>query len=360
MTNLLLLVIAFLFAGITAFADDYVQLRREGIAEYEKGQYTQAETLIRKSLDWAQGTKDDYVVALNYSTLGDIGQAQLRLPEAEQSYRKAMAVLSQTPEHDRARAILWRNLASTLMMQGRLEDASNALNEGRKLLGEHKIQDSQLTGELLNTLGVIQFYQGKLNKAESSLLQAATEISTAPATPQQADLGEVLNNLGYVYQAKGKLDKAEDAYKRSLQFRETRFGPTHLRLAATLTNLGALYSDTGHYTDAEQNFQRSLALLEREESPFNQAAVMHALYGLAKLYIRENDERRSGVLLARAAAIARKQQTPGELPAALEILETYSRVLAHLSNQQEAQQVQTEAKRLRATMAFTVSAPKEQ
>jgi tetratricopeptide (TPR) repeat protein len=359
MTNVLLVII-FLFAGINAFGDDYVQLRRAGLAEYENGHYTQAETLIRKSLDWADGTKDDYIVALNYSTLGDISLAQLRLPEAEQAYRKAMSVLSQTPEHDRARAILWRNLASALMTQGRIVDASSALNEGRKLVAEHKIQEPQLTAELLNTLGVIQFYQGKLNKAESSLLQAATEISTAPATPQQADLGEVLNNLGYVYQAKRKLEKAEDAYRRSLQFRETRYGSSHLRLAATLTNLGALYSDTGHYTDAEQSFQQSLAILEREESPFNQAAVMHALYGLAKLYIRENDEKRADVPLARAAAIARKLQIPGEMPAALEILETYSRVLAHLSNQQEAERVQTEAKRIRATMAFTVSAPKEQ
>ena len=121
-----------------------------------------------------------------------------------------------------------------------------------------------------------------------------------------------------------------------------------------------MYTDTGHYTEAEQSFQRSLSILEQEEAPFNQAALMHTLYGLAKLYIRENDEKRADVQLARAAAIARKLQSPGERPAALEILETYSRVLTHLSNQQEAQRVQTEAKRIRATMAFTVTAPKEQ
>ncbi len=55
-----LLVITFLFAGINAFADDHVQLRRAGLAEYEKGHYTQAEALIRKALNWAQGTTDEY------------------------------------------------------------------------------------------------------------------------------------------------------------------------------------------------------------------------------------------------------------------------------------------------------------
>src|SRR5262249_16117587 len=239
------------------------------------------------------------------------------------------------------------------------DDASSALNEARKLAADHKVRDPQLTAELLNTSGVIQFYQGKLNKAENSFLQAAADIHDSPVTLQQPDLGEVLNNMGYVYQAKGKLEKAEGAYKQSLQVREARFGSSHLRLAAPLTNLGALYTDTGHYTKAEQSFQRSLSILEQQEAPFNEPAMMHTLYGLAKLYIREHDEQRADVPLARAAAIARKLQTPSEIPASLEILETYSRVLARLSNQQEAQRVQTEAKRLRATMTFTVSAPKE-
>jgi tetratricopeptide (TPR) repeat protein len=358
MTNVLL-GIFLLFAGTNAFATDYVQLRREGLAEYEKGHYTLAETLIRKSLDWALATKDDFTIALNYSTLGDISQAQSQLQEAEQAYRKAIFIISQKPENYRALAILWRNLASALTSQSRYDDASNALNEGRKLLADHKVRDSQLAAELLNTSGVIQFYQGKLNKAENSFLRAAAEIRDSPLPLQQPDIGEVLNNLGYVYQAKGKLEKAAGAYQQSLQVREARFGSSHLRLTSPLTNLAVLYTDTGHYTEAEQSFQRSLSILEQEESPSNQAAIMHTLYGLARLYIRENDEKRADVPLARAAAIARRLQTPSEVPATLEILETYSRVLAHLSNQQESQRVQTEARRIRATMAFTVSAPKE-
>ena len=358
MTNVLL-VIFLLFAGTNAFAADYVQLRHEGVAEYEKGHFTQAETLIRKSLDWALATKDDYTIALNYSTLGDLNQAQSQFPEAEASYRKAIFIISKKPENYRALAVLRRNLASALTSQSRYDDASNALNEGRKVLTDHKIQDSQLAAELLNTSGVIQFYQGKLNKAESSFLRAAAEIRDSPVTLQQPDIGEVLNNLGYVYQAKGKLEKAEGAYKQSLQVREARFGSSHFRLTSPLTNLGVLYTDTGHYKEAEQSFQRSLSILEQEEARFTQATIMHTLYGLARLYIRENDEKRADVPLARAAAIARGLQTPGEVAATLEILETYSRVLAHLSNQQESQRVQTEARRIRATMAFTVSAPKE-
>src|SRR5215467_6889510 len=133
MTNVLL-VIFLLFAGTNAFAADYVQLRHEGVAEYEKGHFTQAETLIRKSLDWALATKDDYTIALNYSTLGDINQAQSQFPEAEAAYRKAIFIISKKPEDYRALAVLWRNLASALTSQSRYDDASNALNEGRKLL----------------------------------------------------------------------------------------------------------------------------------------------------------------------------------------------------------------------------------
>ncbi len=82
---------------------------------------------------------------------------------------------------------------------------------------------------------------------------------------------------------------------------------------------------------------------------------MHTLYGLGKMYIREHDEVRSNEPLARAAEIARRLNVRGEMPEALDVLDTYSRVLSHLSNSQEAERVQREAKRMRATLAFTGS-----
>lgn len=351
-----LLVITFLFAGINAFADDHVQLRRAGLAEYEKGHYTQAEALIRKALNWAQGTKDEYAVALNYSALGDISQAQTRFPEAEQAYRKAISILSGKPQHYRALAIVWRNLASSLTSQNRCDDASSALAEGQKLLAKNKVDDAQLNAEILNILGIIQYCQGKTNKAERSFIRAA-EVRFIPNTLTDVDLGEILNNLGYVYQAKREYTKAEDAYRQSLQVSENRFGSSHLRLAAPLANLASVYSEMGNYRVAEQNFQRSLAVLEQAEAPFNDPFVMHTLYGLGKMYIREHDEARSNEPLARAAQIARRLNVRGEMPEALDVLDTYSRVLSHLSNSQEAERVQREAKRIRATLAFTVSVP---
>ncbi len=159
-----LLVITFLFAGINAFADDHVQLRRAGLAEYEKGHYTQAEALIRKALNWAQGTKDEYAVALNYSALGDISQAQTRFPEAEQAYRKAISFCREN-RNIMALAIVWRNLASSLTSQNRCDDASSALAEGRKLLAKNKVDDAQLNAEILNILGIIQYCQGKTEQS---------------------------------------------------------------------------------------------------------------------------------------------------------------------------------------------------
>jgi tetratricopeptide (TPR) repeat protein len=355
-----LLVITFVFAGINAFADDYEQLRRDALAEYDKGHYTQAEALIRKSLDWAQGSRDEYSVALDYSAFGDISQAQSRLSEAEQAYRKAISILSQKPEYDRALAIVWRNLASVLVSENNCDDAGRAVGEGLKLAAKDKPEDPALNAELLNSRGVIYFCQGKLNKAQDSFLRAAAQFRDGSTTSQRADLGEVLNNLGYIYQTKRQTRKAEAAYERSLRVSELRFGSSHLRLAAPLQNLATLCMDNGDYKRAEEHFQRSLAILEQEEAPFNEASVMHALYSLGKLYIRQNDEKRADAPLARAAAIARNLKTSRVLPEALEVLETYSKVLAHLSNSQEAQLLQTEAKRMRATMAFTVSAPRAQ
>src|SRR5262249_19470396 len=151
----------------------YEQLRRDALAEYDKGNYTQAEVLIRKSLDWAQGTRDEYNIALAYSAFGDITQAQSRLSEAEQAYRKAISILSQKPEYTRALAIVWRNLASAFVSENHCDDAARAVGEGLKLAAKDKPEDPALNAELLNSMGVIQFCQGKSNKAEGSLLRAA-------------------------------------------------------------------------------------------------------------------------------------------------------------------------------------------
>jgi len=62
----ILVTITLLFGGTIPRADDYVNLRLAGLAEYEVGHYAGAEEFIRKALDLAETINNEYEVALSY------------------------------------------------------------------------------------------------------------------------------------------------------------------------------------------------------------------------------------------------------------------------------------------------------
>ena len=116
----------------------------------------------------------------------------------------------------------------------------------------------------------------------------------------------------------------------------------------------SLYAGTGRYQEAKSQFQKSLAILEHSRTSFDAMFMMRTLYGLGALYLRENDAIRAGEMLARAAGVTRGRVLPVEVPEVLDVLDTYAKVLKDLSNSVEAQRLQMEAQRIRASMAYTV------
>jgi len=352
------IIIAFvLFAGAIASAQetDSTRIREAGVSEYRSGHYAQAEGLLRRALAMAIKGNDQYGVALGYSALGDLYQATVRFREAEESYRKSISILTGQPEYAHALAIMWRNLAAALTTKD-YSGAFAAIKEASKLVKAYRVQDPVLNAEILNTLGILYFQQGKIDKAKSCFLQAS-EIKFLPADGPESPMTEILNNLGRVYHRAGQYSKAEDAYKRSLRFAEARFGLSHVTVTVTLNNLAWLYSETGRYAEAEQYSQRSFAILERRESAFEERQFVEALYTLAKTYLRQNRHSEAARLLSRAAEIARRN--PGQTMPAAQIalvLETYSKVLKDLHNPVEAERLEAEVRRIRASAAFTVGA----
>ena len=84
---------------------------------------------------------------------------------------------------------------------------------------------------------------------------------------------------------------------------------------------------------------------------------MQTLHGLAKTYIEEHDAAGAEPLLIRAAEIARvRAPQRADTAEAIEVLETYSKVLSDVRKPIEAQRVHDEARRLRAAMTLTVHA----
>ena len=233
--------------------------------------------------------------------------------------------MSHHRERSHALATVWRNLTAASTAEGRYGEALAALKEASRLVAKNKVEDPCLNAQILTNLGVIYYHQRKMAKAQSSFLRATEQYA-----------------------------KAEDAYKRSLQLAEVRPGRSDPNLSIVLDNLGSLYAVTGRYHEAESQFQRSLAILEQSRTSFDAMFMMRTLYGLGGIYLLENDAIRAEEMLARAAEIARGRVLAVEMPEVVDVLDTYAKVLKDLSNSVEAQRLQMEAQRIRASMAYTV------
>lgn len=324
---------------------DYNSLRKAAIAEYEAGHYLRAEALIRTALESARAANDEYAEGLSHSHLGDALQSENRLLDAAREYREALAIFTQSGS-SHAAAIVWRNLASNLTARGQYREAHRALNAAMKLVAQNRIHDDALNSEIANGLGMIQFNEGNIGRAANSFKRAAAFTS--------AGTWQVRNNLGHIYQFKHEYLKAECEYQASLRLIEARFGPGHPSAAFVRNNLGALYFDWLRYNDAAIQFEQSLAVLERADTSFDETVVMHTLYELARTRVAQNDEARAQPLLARASAIARRHAASLENAETAEIFAMYSRVLKNESNLAESEHADADARRVRATMAFTV------
>jgi tetratricopeptide (TPR) repeat protein len=350
----ILVSITLFFSGEIPRPDDNASLREAAFAAFQTGQYVRAEEISRRALDLAQLSGNEYDIALSYSALGDVLQAQRRFEEAERNYEKAISLLGDQRERARDAAMVWRNLAGGLTAEARYREALAALNKASTLVAKNKLGDPELNAQILNSLGFIYYNQGNRDKAGKLFLQASG-FQFTPSNPLDVDQWQIVNNLGRLYQSTKKYTKAEDFYRRALQLAEVRRGRSHPAISVVLDNLGILYARTGRYQEAELQLQRSLAILEHSSTSFDAIFMMRTLYGLGETYRRQNNAVRAEEMLARASEIARRLVRPAEMPEVVEVLDTYAKVLNDLSHSAEAHRLEMEAQRIRATMVYTVA-----
>src|SRR5262249_17637365 len=335
-------------------SDDYIALRKQGVSEYSARHIREAQVLLEKALEGAQRANSSYEVALTYSALGDVYQEQIRFEEAEQLYRKGIAILLRERGGSHALAIMWRNLAAAMIGETHYREALEALDEASKLAQANKLQDAQLKARILNSRGLVYFYQQKLGRAKT-YFSRALETALAGGDEKGLTTEDILNNLARAYHSSGERAKAEEAYRKALKIGEARLGSLHPNLVLALTNLGDLCNDLGRYDEAEDYFQRTLTILQMSTNVFDETRVMEALHGLSKTYLLKHDLIRAEPLLGRAAEIARQNVNQAiMIPEILHILDDYAKLLSELRRPADADRLHAEAQRIRATAAFTV------
>lgn len=335
-----------------AFAQDArgpAELRVAGMKEYTLGHFLEARRLLDQAMVLALETNDAYLIALIHDGLGDIYQDEFEFAKAEQEYIKAADILRRQPEHSHALALTLANFAAALSGERRYQEASASLSEASRLVKNNGINDPQLEVQILDGLAMVYFREGQLRKAET-LFQRALRLSSLPQNASHPETADVLNNLATLYGVRRNYPKAAAYYLRALDAAEKRLGPNHPSVTTVLVNLGFVYIRMGRYEEAEFQFRRSLAILEDNGLMVSHMGL-NTLHGLGRTYAQENELQRAEPLLARAVETGRaiKAQTPQMA----EALDLYSAVLRSLSRHREAENLRTEAARIRGELALT-------
>jgi tetratricopeptide (TPR) repeat protein len=325
---------------------DASTLFREATTEYRNHHFVAAGALFRRALQ-SVPSGDQRGRALILAELGDVYVNQDDLIKAEESYFQALSLYKGLSNRNETVLIL-RNIGAILSLKGRQEQAIGFLEQALKL-ARSKPADPKLIAEVLNSLGVAYYRQGKSGKAEKHLNQA---LETVAAAGIDFDTAELLGNLGVVQSAKHNLERAEDLLKRAVSLNEAKFGKTHPNVTNSLAALAVFYLDAGRYIEAEDQYRRALDILEPERVDF-ETRIARILYGLSIVLARSGRRSEGEVALGEAVLIARRNLNHPDM---IEIVETYSSVLKSQGKTREADELGREAKRARLNSSLVIKA----
>ena len=191
-----------------------------------------------------------------YTGMGNMQVFKGEYPQALESYRKAAGRLRETvcgPTEYLLLSRLYRLMAEVFEKLGQYDDAIKHLDEAHALL---KLGDESDPLEMiwqLHDLGWIQFRQGDLVSAETTLREG---IDNLQEDLQPALFASLCNRLAGVYYQQSRLDESIDYLQRSILLRE-KIGDK-VAVSRSSNNLGLLQWRMGDWEAASKSFQRSL------------------------------------------------------------------------------------------------------
>lgn len=138
------------------------------------------------------------------------------------------------------------------------QDPELALKYGNDALHiVQEINDKDLLFQVVKRLGSVYMRLGKMDLAETYLLQAH---ELCEETNNALGLAESNSNLGSLYAKYGDLEKSKNYYEKSLSI-ATSINDTTQRIRTSLS-LGATLLSQGNYEDALQFFNQAIVLSE--------------------------------------------------------------------------------------------------
>jgi len=174
-------------------------------------------------------------------------------PATRAAYEQAAsAIASSQSENVEIVCELNRKIGMTYERQGDYDQAMNYLDQANKYLKQSGLDSPSELAQLLNDTGWIHFRRGRMDDAETFLLQAQ---ALAEKTTRLDVISSIYNRMGGVYFQKDRLKEASDFAAKSLTLRQ-EIGDIP-GVARSYNNLGLLGWKRGFWDEALLNFKRS-------------------------------------------------------------------------------------------------------
>ncbi len=292
-------------------------LQALGRVRLAQGQYSEAESLLKESLEIAQRRpgRNLLEVAWALNELAACYKHMARYPEAGQLYQQALSIAESAlgPNHHEV-ATIYHNL-------GDLEHAASNPERGepfarralrihvRTLGPEHPAVAADEA-----SLAALLDQQRKYDEA-ICLYGRALSIFERDHGPEHAEVAVILNNLAAIFVVKGRGEEAERLYRRALAIKKKLLGQNHPDVAVTLNNLAMLLQVRRRYSEARTLFLRAIRMFEKyygTEHP--QVAACSQNYSRLLQKMKLPDEARRHKRLSRSI-LSRVEQLSGGGPA---------------------------------------------
>lgn len=256
----------------TFFADHPETVRAQIILATilcEEGKYSEAKTLVEKSMKALQGQfgdDDSLFTARARQCLGNIERQDGHYQEAADQLEKAMAVQ-------------------------------------QRILGKEHLQ----VAESMDDLSKVRADQANFKEAESLLVEAKqiVERATGPNHPYRAKFS---TDLGHLYLRENKFAEAEPQFKSAVELNAKSFGVNHSDTADSTRDLGEVYLKQKKYAEASVCLQNALKIDEQLYGA-NAPQLAATLSMLSKAEQAQGKDQDAASLTIRANEL--KKQLPG-------------------------------------------------
>jgi tetratricopeptide (TPR) repeat protein len=276
--------------------DDMIAASSHGLADlyFKQKEYDRAKPLYEKVLlTWQKlGGPDHQGAIAALHRLANIALNESNLGGAEALMRRVLALEEKTlglnhPDVARSLSIL----AEILIKTERYSSAEKEFTRLKSILetsGDSEIQ-SLITGVLLHFSNLF-VDEGQFDYAVE-LSRQALERAESASRPDYPDIASFTVGLAKVYEAKGDYAGSESFYQRALALAEKTLGDSHKDLSSLLTDLARLYDKQGLYHQSEFFYRRATQILEN--SPGSEQNLAHALGQLGWLYLNQSEYERA-------------------------------------------------------------------